>query len=158
MTPIPRTVSPDLSIVDETQADRADIDLLEAELYQHLAEQGVPPEHRRRVVFLLRDRDGSTVGGAEGDVRWDWLKLDKMWVAAEFRGRGYGALLLGEFEAAGRRLGCRHVRTSTYSCQAPGFYRRLGYEVVAEYHDYPPGYTKMDLVKHFSDPPAGSSA
>jgi len=141
-----------LTITVERQPDPGDADVLSRELYRDLAGQGVPPEHRRPLACYLRDAAGQLAGGAEGDVRWDWLKLDKMWVRQDLRGRGLGTRLLGAFEDAGRAMGCRHSRTSTYSCQAPGFYRRLGYAVLAEYPDYPPGYAKVDLVKHFPQP------
>ncbi len=146
-----------LVITVERQPDPGDAEVLSRELYRDLAGRGVPPERRRVVACYLRDGGGRLAGGAEGDVRWDWLKLDKMWVREDLRGRGFGTRLLGAFEDAGRAMGCRHARTSTFSCQAPGFYRRLGYVVLAEYLDYPPGYAKVDLVKHFPDDGRGGA-
>lgn len=141
----------DLRIVTELRPDPRDAALLRDELYRDLAAKGVPPEHRRSLACYLRDAEGQVVGGAEGDVRWDWLKLDNMWVRRDLRGRGFGTRLLAAFEELGATLGCRHARTSTYSFQAPGFYQGLGYAVLAEYPDYPPGHSKVDLVKHFHE-------
>jgi GNAT superfamily N-acetyltransferase len=139
-----------LTLVSDPRPTSTDVDVLRTGLYEDLDAKGVPAENRRHLAYYLRDATGAVVGGAEGDVRWDWLKLDKMWVAPALRRQGLGAVLLTAFEEAGVRMGCRHARTSTYSCQAPGFYQRLGYAVLAEYQDYPPGYTKLDLVKHFA--------
>jgi hypothetical protein len=46
-----------------------------------------------------------------------------------------------EREALGR--GCRQVVQETYEFQAPEFYRRRGFELIASVPDHPPGRQSM---------------
>lgn len=54
-----------------------------------------------------------------------------MWRKAA-AGRGLGRLLLEQAENLARQDGCKRVLLNTYSFQAPGFYRRMGYELLAQ--------------------------
>ncbi|MBC7268828.1 MAG: N-acetyltransferase, partial [Streptomyces sp.] len=51
-----------------------------------------------------------------------------------------------EHLAASER-GCRAARLETWDFQAPGFYTRLGYDIVCVIDDYPPGITEYTLTK-----------
>ena len=46
--------------------------------------------------------------------------------------------------------GCHSAWVDTFSFQAPGFYRKLGYEVFGEL-DYPPGHKRFFLRKRLTD-------
>lgn len=99
-------------------------------------------------VFAV-DRDGGLVGGCAARVErvWNWLNIDTMWVDQQVRGHGIGLELLRSVEEEGRRRGCRWAEVTTFDFQAPGFYRRAGYEEYAVKHDYPPGHSNHFLRK-----------
>ncbi|MCO6418648.1 GNAT family N-acetyltransferase [Siccirubricoccus sp. KC 17139] len=108
--------------------------------------------HGRRVPrgerwVVARDAAGEVTGGAKCALGWGWLYVDWLWVAEAMRGQGLGALLLAEAEALARREGCVGVHLHTISFQAPGFYRRQGYEEVARLADMPPGATHFWFTK-----------
>ncbi|MFD5642432.1 N-acetyltransferase, partial [Streptomyces anulatus] len=42
---------------------------------------------------------------------------------------------------------CTRSRLETWDFQAPGFYRKQGYEEIGRVADYPPGVTEFILVK-----------
>jgi ribosomal protein S18 acetylase RimI-like enzyme len=44
----------------------------------------------------------------------------------------------------------------TYSFQAPGFYRKLGYEEVGRIPDYPPGQARIFLAKRLDGRPVNA--
>ena len=99
------------------------------------------------VAVLMRDDDGTLVGGAVGLVNWHWLQVSLLWVDDSLRGRGYGVRLMQLIEDAGRDRGCRAAHLSTFSFQAPGFYESLGYEVFSTLEDYAPGHAKLFMRK-----------
>jgi len=102
----------------------------------------------KNLCFVLRSPDQEIVGGVIGATYWDWLYINLMWIKDELRGHGYGEQLLMLAEEEGRKRGPRQVYLDTFSFQAPGFYKKYGYEVFGELHDFPPGYQRYFLTKH----------
>jgi ribosomal protein S18 acetylase RimI-like enzyme len=82
-----------------------------------------------------------------GVTYWDWLSIDLMWIKDDLRGRGYGSRLLTLIEDAARQRGAKHAHLDTFSFQAPGFYKKHGYQVFGELPDFPSGHTRYYLVK-----------
>ncbi|MCF2527096.1 GNAT family N-acetyltransferase [Yinghuangia soli] len=98
-------------------------------------------------VYAIGD-GGEVVGGVAGKTWAYWLHVDLLWVDKEHRGAGLGGQLLARAEEIARtEHGCTHVRLETWDFQAPEFYRKKGYAVVGEVHDYPPGVTEYILAK-----------
>lgn len=94
------------------------------------------------------DESGGLAGGLVGHTWAGWLHVTYLWVDTPHRGAGLGSRLLGQAEHVARtERGCRAVRVETWDFQAPGFYRKRGYEVVGVIPDYPPGITEYTLTK-----------
>ena len=89
--------------------------------------------------ILLRDAGGGIVGGLIASTYWDWLDIEDFWLAEGLRGKGYGRRLLRIAEEEAQRRGCMRVKLQTFSFQARTFYEKMGYNVVGELVDYPPG-------------------
>ena len=53
-------------------------------------------------------------------------------------------------EAVAREQGCVGIWLDTFTFQAPGFYRKLGYALFGEIPDYPPGSSRFFLSKRLS--------
>lgn len=85
---------------------------------------------------------GEVVGGAVGRTWGACCELQQLWVEAAQRGQGVGTRLLQDFEARARTRGCRTFYLTTLSFQAPDFYRRHGYTVLAQIAGYPDGIVK----------------
>jgi GNAT superfamily N-acetyltransferase len=101
----------------------------------------------QRLCFALYAPDKEIAGGALGEIYWDWLHLDLMWVRDELRGCGYGHRLLIAIEDEARRRGARNVFLDTFSFQAPDFYKQHGYRVFGELQDFPRGHQRYFLTK-----------
>jgi len=104
-------------------------------------------EKFQRICFALHSPDQEIVGGALGEIYWDWFHLDLMWVKDGLRGRGYGQRLLSAIEDEARKRGAKNVFLDTFSFQAPDFYLRHGYRVFGELPDFPAGHRRFFLTK-----------
>ena len=101
----------------------------------------------RGLSIFVRDEQGGILAGLDG---WTWgqcIFVQHLWVREDLRHRGYGKRLLLEAETEAVARGCRQSLVNTHSFQAPGFYRKLGYEVVGVAEDYPVGHQDLHLRK-----------
>ncbi|MFN3303972.1 MAG: GNAT family N-acetyltransferase [Roseateles sp.] len=96
----------------------------------------------RPLAVFATTEAGEVVGGAVGRTWGGCCELQQLWVAAGQRGQGVGTRLLQDFEARARTRGCHTFYLTTLSFQAPDFYRRLGYTVLAQIAGYPEGIVK----------------
>ncbi|MFF8384004.1 GNAT family N-acetyltransferase [Streptomyces kanasensis] len=97
------------------------------------------------------DDTGAVVGGVTG---WTWgtgCEIHMLWVRDDQRGTGLGTRLVRAAEAEARRRGCRHVAVSSYTFQAPDFYRKLGYTETGRTPGVPGGHEDVHLHKHLTD-------
>ncbi|MFF2773525.1 GNAT family N-acetyltransferase [Streptomyces sp. NPDC058052] len=78
----------------------------------------------------VRAVDPATGGTVGGLTAWTWgglLGIDMLWVHEDHRRDGWGSRLLRAAEAEARRRGCDRAVVSSFTFQAPDFYRRHGY-------------------------------
>ncbi len=104
-------------------------------------------EKFQRLCFVLQSSENEIVGGAIGEMYWDWFHLDLLWIKDELRSHGYGHSLLMQIEDEARKRGAKNVFLDTFSFQAPDFYKRNGYQVFGELKDFPPGHQRYFLSK-----------
>ncbi|KAB7835393.1 GNAT family N-acetyltransferase [Streptomyces mobaraensis] len=110
--------------------------------------RGTPAEDSVPLQVYATGEDGELAGGLVGYVQYHWLHIDYLWVDARHRGTGLGGRLVADAEETARlRHGCVGSRVETWDFQAPDFYRKQGYRVVATVEDYPPGVTDYTLIK-----------
>ena len=112
---------------------------------EHLGEAVINDYHKLAVV--ARDSEGVVRGGVHGDVAWQWLHIETLWVDAVWRGRGIGSALLQRIETQAVEKGARGSHLETTSFQALEFYRRHGYEVFGELEGKPQGVTWYYMKK-----------
>lgn len=89
------------------------------------------------LALSLRDEADTIVGGLVGELKWEWLHIDLLWIDEAHRGKGHGEALVAMAENAARDHGARGVYLSTMSLQAPDFYPKLGYRQCGLMEDYP---------------------
>jgi len=113
-----------------------DVALLNERLYQFNAMVTGVNDGRWLAIFV-RDVRGQLEAGLHG---WTWGRtafVQTLWVREDLRRRGLGSRLLEAAEREAEQRGCREVQLDTQDYQAPGFYRRLGYEVIGELPGWP---------------------
>ncbi len=95
---------------------------------------------------LLAGLSGWTWGSAAG--------IAMVWVREDQRGAGTGARLLAAFEEEAVARGCTHAFVTSFTFQAPDFYRRLGYDEIFRWESVPtPGRDDVHLRKNLVDGP-----
>ncbi len=103
---------------------------LDARLSDELTRYNVPAAAagpQRELTVQVRDGDGELVGGLSG---WTWgtcAGVAMLWVRKDARTSGWGSRLLAAAEREAATRGCTQMVLSSFTFQAPDFYRRHGY-------------------------------
>jgi ribosomal protein S18 acetylase RimI-like enzyme len=74
----------------------------------------------------------------------------QFWVEQSQRGRGLGTALFHAAEREAQRRGCTQIVLMTFSFQAPAFYERHGFEVLATIEDHPRGHRNLLMRKRLA--------
>ena len=98
------------------------------------------------LAFFVRERD-RIVAGICGNTWGGTCELRQFWVDDSQRHRGLGTQLFQAAEQEARRRGCTQMVLMTFSFQAPAFYEKHGFEVVATIDDHPPGHRNLLMRK-----------
>ena len=106
-----------------------------------------PLSEVKQLAAFAANPSGQVVGGAVGRTWGVCCELLQLWVALEHRSTGVGSRLLQQFEARARTRGCTVFYLTTLSFQAPEFYRKHGYDVLAQITGYPNGIIKYLMHK-----------
>ncbi|PZF97112.1 GNAT family N-acetyltransferase [Micromonospora deserti] len=100
--------------------------------------------------------DGELVAGLSG---WSWggrAGINMVWVRADRRAEGWGGRLLRAAEEEARRRGCTEMSVSSFSFQAPEFYRRHGYLDTGLRDGIPGGHVDHHFWKSLVTDPAAT--
>jgi len=126
--------------------DRGDVQYLDDRINEfNMSRTGIT-DVRPLAVFVRDDRT-EIVAGVHG---WTWggcCEVKTLWVHEQWRGLDLGTRLIAAVENEARARGARQIVLSTHSFQAPDFYRRLGFEPIGHFEDYPVGYQSIYLRK-----------
>ena len=137
---------PNIQIVSERDATAEDVSVIENALNDF--NMTVTGDHDWKPVrIFLRDEAGQLRGGLTADLWGTWMHIQYLWFDESLRKQGYGEKLMQMAEDEARAFGCHNAHVETFSFQARPFYERLGYHVIAELPDYPPGHTHFILRK-----------
>jgi GNAT superfamily N-acetyltransferase len=99
------------------------------------------------LAIFIRDDAQRIVAGIAGSTWGGCCEIRQFWVEESRRGRGLGTRLLLAAEREARRRACRRIVLGTFDFQAPAFYARHGFEVVATVEDHPRGHRNLLLEK-----------
>ncbi|MGH7047014.1 MAG: GNAT family N-acetyltransferase [Stellaceae bacterium] len=103
---------------------------------------------QRPLAVLVTDPDsGEIVGGLLGRTSFGLLYIDRFFLPEGIRRQGLGTRIIRAAEEEGARRGCSRAILSTLSFQAPGFYERMGWQMLGRIDCDPPGHTRFMMTK-----------
>jgi ribosomal protein S18 acetylase RimI-like enzyme len=138
---------PRYTLILENNPNPDDIQKLRSRLSAFNIAQMHGDDQYAEALLTLRDNHGEIMGGVVVGMFWGIAEIDFLWVHDDLRGQGFGRDLLTAAEREVNKHGCQYAYLTTYSFQAPEFYVKMGYAIVAEIADYPPGHSKFTLKK-----------
>ena len=103
------------------------------------------------LAIFVRDDEHRIVAGICGNTWGSCLEIRQFWVEEARRKQGLGTKLFVAAEQEARRRGCRQIFLTTFTFQAPAFYAKHGFEVVAVVDDHPRGHKNMLLRKRLGE-------
>lgn len=95
----------------------------------------------------VTDEAGDLVGGLTASTWGGLCRVELLWVRDGSRADGWGSRILRAAEEEARRRGCDRVSVSSFTFQAPGFYRRHGYAETGRALGIPGGHADVHLFK-----------
>jgi GNAT superfamily N-acetyltransferase len=114
------------------------------------AASGYAYDARPLVISVAHPETSEVIGGLFGVTGYGYLHVDMLFVPESLRGTGLGRRLMQQAEDEAGRRGCRGSYLDTFDFQARGFYEKIGYAVVGQINDMPPGHSRFFLSKSFA--------
>jgi GNAT superfamily N-acetyltransferase len=133
-------------VLTDAPAD-ADTAVIADGLRAYNAAQAGYDDSRPLAVFVTDPATGKVLGGLYGSSSRGQLRVDRFFLPAGLRRSRLGSRALAMAEEEGRRRGCTRVTLNTMEIQAPGFYKKQGYEAAAVLECDPPGITRYLMTK-----------
>jgi GNAT superfamily N-acetyltransferase len=120
---------------------------------EHTIEHGNPIETSERFGFVVMD--GEMFVGCSSGLAYrndngysNWFFITDLFIERTYRKQGLGAAALRKLEERVRTLSIKNIWTWTAAYEAPGFYKKQGYEVFCELEDwYSSGHSRVGLRK-----------
>ena len=137
----------DLDIAAVDELDPVDAAVISDGLRAYYVEQAGYYDFRPLAVFVRDRQTGNIIGGLHGRSEFGLVYVAWFFLPEDRRRAGIGSRVLAMAEEEGRRRGCTRIALTTLSIEAPGFYRKQGYEVAATIDCEPPGLTRYYMMK-----------
>ena len=143
--------------VIETDPTPEQIQYLEDRLYEFNSQTTGIHDGEGLAIFV-RDEQGQVVAGICGHTWGGCCEVKQFWVEQSRRRQGLGSKLLQAVEQEAHRRNCKKIVLSTHSFQAPEFYARHGFSVLAVVEENPRGYQSILLQKELIGGEGSTSA
>ena len=123
----------------------SDLEIIANEVFAHGRAQAHDGK-AEPVSCLVRD-GGRIVAGGTGRTEYDRLFVAYLWVAEDFRGKGFARRILKALESEAEKRGCKDALIETLDDTVASLYRHLGYRSVAEVKGYVGRFNRHIMLK-----------
>lgn len=137
-------------IKQEVQEDR---EFIRNKVIEHNA-ASLPEEQKspkEGISFIARDENGEIIGGVTGTAYWGHMHIDFLWVDPEVRGQRIAEQLMQQMEEYSRTQNYSLLVVETFSFQAPGFYKKQGFQEFGVLEEHPKGHSKHFFEKRLGE-------
>ncbi|HDT8444886.1 TPA: GNAT family N-acetyltransferase [Listeria monocytogenes] len=109
----------------------------------------IPKKDTEYIGFAALSEVGEMVGGVTAKINYGELHVSLLSVDPSTQGSGVGTELMAQIERYGRANSCHHISLTTFSYQAPEFYRKCGFTELGRVKDFPiKGEEKYFFIKY----------
>ena len=109
----------------------------------------LPAESEDKKFLFSAMEESEFIGGISGNVYWNGLEIDTIWVEDNYRGKGVGVSLL--MEAEKYAIGNGAVVAFLKTVDAKEFYEKSGYQVYGLLEDRPIGTVLYHMKKRLDE-------
>ncbi len=103
--------------------------------------------YEHQFALVLREDQGPLVGRVNGNCSLGLARIDGLIVKAHERGKGHGATLLAAAEEVCIEHGAKSIVLLTDTAGTASFYKRFGFHVEHELHNWTAGLTFVQMRK-----------
>lgn len=108
-----------------------------------------PKSDAVHIGFAALNESGEIVGGVTAKISYGELHVSLLSVDQNTQGSGVGSELMAQIERYGRANNCHHISLTTFSYQAPEFYKKCGFTELGRVKDFPiKGEEKFFFIKY----------
>lgn len=109
----------------------------------------IPKSDMIPVSFAILNDALEMVGGVTAKISYGELHISLLSVDKKVQGHGLGTALMNKVETYAKVHHCHHITVTTFSYQAPEFYKKCGYTELGRVQDFPlKGVEKYYFVKY----------
>lgn len=94
-------------------------------------------KHEYKEISFVYESEGIILGRIVGVIHWDYLQIELFFVSTNTQGKGIGTKLLTHVESIAQEEGLSYIILETMSFNAPRFYEKNGYHVIAKIEHSP---------------------
>ena len=76
---------------------------------------------REKISSFVKDDSGKIVGGILGEINWNWMHIQGLWIDESVRNDGWGLKILSQMEEYALSKTITNIRLETTTFQALGF-------------------------------------
>lgn len=124
--------------------------LVRAGFKRHSEAAGFTLKDKEPVCIVLHNDDDEMAATLKGEISFNWLYVDILYVDDAYRDKNYGTELMMAAEKLAKAKNLAGIHLHTLSWQAKPFYEKLGFELFGVLPDIVPGENRFYFLKRTS--------